>query len=103
MIQTLAMGVQNSTATATAPTSEVASMGEEVKKEVATMGGDVKKIATKVDTIEEEVCATKKLLEKTQTQEWKGWRGRYRNMPRNYSKWRRSWQKLMLEQGRQKV
>ena len=91
MIQTLAMGIQNSTAAATDTTSAVAAMGEELKKEVATMGEDVKEDATKVDTIEEEVSATKKLLEKTQ--EWKGWRERYRYMPRKYSKWERSWQK----------
>ena len=40
-------------------------MGEEVKKEVATMGEDVKKVANEVDMIEEEVCATKNLLEET--------------------------------------
>ena len=61
MIQTLAMGVQNTTAAATATTSAVAVRREEVKKEVATVGEDVKKVATKVDTIEEEVSATKKL------------------------------------------
>ena len=38
MIQTLAMGVRNSTAAATATTSAVAAIGEEVKKEVATVG-----------------------------------------------------------------
>ena len=40
-------------------------MGEEVNKEVESMGEDVKKVPTKVNTIKEEVCATKNLLEKT--------------------------------------
>ena len=43
----------------------VAAMVEEVKKEVATVGEDVKKVAKKVDMIEEEVGATKNLLQKT--------------------------------------
>ena len=40
-------------------------MGEDVKKGMAALGDDVKRAATKVDTIEEEVSATKKSLEKT--------------------------------------
>ena len=35
----------------------VTAISEEGKKEVAIMGEDVKKVATQVDTIEEEVCA----------------------------------------------
>ena len=62
MIQTLAMGVQNSTA---ATTCAVTSMGEEVKKKVATVGEDVKKVAKKVEMLEEEAGATKNLLERT--------------------------------------
>ena len=62
MIHNLAMEVGNSTA---ATSCAVAAMGEEVQKEVATMGEDVKKVAKKVDMIEEEVGATKNLLEKT--------------------------------------
>ena len=65
MIQTLAKVVENSTAAKIATTIAVAAMGDDVKKEVATTGEDVKKVATKVDTIGEEVSATKKLVEKT--------------------------------------
>ena len=36
-----------------------------VKNEVVTVGEHVRKVATKVDTFEEKVSATKKLLEKT--------------------------------------
>ena len=69
MIHNLAMGVGNSTA---ASTCAVVAMGEEVQKEVATMGEDVKKVAKKVDMIEEEVGATKNLLQKNKLKRGNG-------------------------------
>ena len=59
------MGVQSSATAADATANEVVTMGEDVKKGMAALGDDVKRAATKVDTIEEEVSATKKSLEKT--------------------------------------
>ena len=45
---------------ATATTSAVAAIDEEVKKEVAKMGEDVRKVATKLGTIEEEMSVRDK-------------------------------------------
>ena len=59
------MGVQSSATAADATANEVGTMGEDVKKGMAALGDDVKRVATKVDTTEEEVSATKKSLEKT--------------------------------------
>ena len=59
-------------------------MGEEANRKVGTMFQVVRQVATEVDTIEEEVSATKKMLDK-HIQEWKGWTEQYRNMPRKHS------------------
>ena len=53
MIQTLAIDVE-----ANATISTVAAVGEAVNMEVEKISEDVVKVATKMDTIEEEVCAT---------------------------------------------
>ena len=74
MIQPLAVGVQTSRSAANATADAVAALGEEVKREqaatasaVAAMEVDVRRVVTKVENIEEEVSATKKFLEKTNT------------------------------------
>ena len=43
-----------------------------VKNEVVTVGEHVRKVATKVDTFEEKVSATKKLLEENKFKSGKG-------------------------------
>ena len=103
MIQSLAIEVQTSTSAANATADAVATLGEEVKKEqaatasaVTALGEDVRRVIRKVENIEEEVSATKKLLRR-RTQEWKGWRERLRNMRRRFSRWKKTWQKPMLE------
>ena len=103
MIQSLAVEVQTSTLAANATADAVAALGEEAKREqaatasaVAAMEVDVRRVVTKVENFEEEVSATKKCLRR-QTREWKGWRERFRNMRRRFSRWKKTWQTSMLE------